>query len=118
MPRNEVVVHPGNNGWSMRQLANRAAAVYVADPQGWTNLYNSAIRNGSNYISDRVGYYQGQSDERDYSTARRKISNRSPQSEARPSSSSPKYFKARSSYKSYNNLKKYGYYKKKKIWRK
>jgi hypothetical protein len=84
MPRNQqVVVHPGNNGWSMQQLANRAAAVYVANPQGWTNLYNTAIRNGVNYISGRSDYYQAQRDERDYSTSRRKISNRSPQSEVR-----------------------------------
>jgi hypothetical protein len=120
MPRNQqVVVHPGNNGWSMQQLANRAAAVYVANPQGWTNLYNTAIRNGANYISGRSDYYQAQRDERDYSTSRRKISNRSPQSEARTtarSSGYPGHRGVKNSLRYLNGRQAYRY-QKKKVWR-
>jgi hypothetical protein len=94
----------------MQQLANRAAAVYVANPQGWTNLYNTAIRNGVNYISGRQEYYQAQRDERDYSTSRRKISNRSPQSEARaavPSSGYPGHRARRNALKYLNGRPRY-----------
>jgi hypothetical protein len=117
MPRQQVIVHPGNNGMSMLQLANRVAAVAAANPAGWNNLYSAVTSNARDYMyNSRANQYtNSEASIRDYDTARRKISNRSPQSEARPS---PTYFKRRSSAKSYYNLKKYGYYKKKKVWKK
>jgi hypothetical protein len=100
----------------MLQLANRVAAVAAANPAGWNNLYSAVVSNGRDYMyNSRANQYtNSEAVIRDYDTSRRKISNRSPQSETR---SSPTYFKARSSRRSYNNLRKYGYYAKKKTWK-
>jgi negative regulator of sigma E activity len=100
----------------MLQLANRVAAVAAANPAGWNSLYNAVTSNARDYMyNSRANQYtNSEAVIRDYDTSRRKISNRSPQSETR---SSPTYFKARSSRRSYNNLRKYGYYAKKKTWK-
>jgi hypothetical protein len=117
MPRNqEVVVHQQPRALSANRIMQQAAVVYAANPQSWNELFGGFVSNARSYmVNSRASDYQVEPYVRDYDTSRRKISNRSPQS---TSSTSPSYFKARSSRRSYNNLKKYGYYKKKKIWRK